>query len=133
MIGIKVLKNNDDIKKVAKVILINEKKEVLLLKRSNYLEKYANEWDLPGGHLKLGESLVQGLTREVKEETGLSIKNPTYFTKIEDHLHFFTALFTKQKILLSSEHTEYKFFNKEQLDIKEKFQKIAFNAIEGSK
>jgi 8-oxo-dGTP pyrophosphatase MutT (NUDIX family) len=31
--------------------------------------------DLPGGHLKVGEGVEQGLIREVREETKLEVKN----------------------------------------------------------
>jgi len=47
--------------------------KVLLLKRSDYVDKYAREWDLPGGHLQEDESSEQGLQREVEEETGLEL------------------------------------------------------------
>lgn len=30
-------------------------------------------WNLPAGHLKLGETLTQGVLREIKEETGYSV------------------------------------------------------------
>ena len=41
------------------------------------LEKRADNgmWCLPGGAIELGETLDQALKREVKEETGLDIKN----------------------------------------------------------
>ena len=32
-------------------------------------------WTLPGGHVEKGENLVQSVIREVKEETGLTIKD----------------------------------------------------------
>lgn len=31
-------------------------------------------WCLPGGHLEAGESVTEGLVREVKEETGLDVE-----------------------------------------------------------
>ena len=73
MIRVKIVPN--DIKTVAKVVLIDDSNRVLFLKRSNYMEKYAGEWDLPGGHLKSNESLSAGLKREVEEETGPKIEN----------------------------------------------------------
>ncbi|MED1138109.1 NUDIX domain-containing protein [Bacillus paranthracis] len=35
---------------------------------------YRNRYDLPGGSLEEGESLLAGLHREMKEETGLKVK-----------------------------------------------------------
>ena len=130
MIKLKVMKiDKEDVNKVAKAIILDDSGRVLFLKRSNYVEKYANEWDLPGGHLKRGESLEQGLEREVKEETGLTIKDSTYFRHIEQNLHFYIAKFSKEDIILSNEHTEFKFFNKSELKKSEKFQKIALDAL----
>jgi len=45
----------------------------LLLKRSSTNKKFAEQWDLPGGHLKMGENTIDGLIREVEEETGIKI------------------------------------------------------------
>ena len=36
-------------------------------------ERNGSEYALPGGHVKIGESLEQGLIREYKEETGADI------------------------------------------------------------
>ena len=37
-------------------------------------DKNGSEYALPGGHIKIGETLEAGLVREYKEETGVDIK-----------------------------------------------------------
>ena len=126
MIRVKIMPN--DTKTVAKIILVNSKNMVLMLKRSSYVEKYAGEWDLPGGHLKKNENLITGLTREVKEETSLTIRDPKFFKQLEN-IHFFKANYDSQEVSLSHEHVDYKFLDKNELDLKEKFQKVAFEVL----
>jgi 8-oxo-dGTP diphosphatase len=45
--------------------------KVLLVRRRQ--EPLKGEWSLPGGALELGETLQQGVVREVLEETGLIV------------------------------------------------------------
>lgn len=45
-------------------------REVLLIRRR--YPPNAGKWSLPGGYLELGESLVEGVLREVREETGVN-------------------------------------------------------------
>jgi len=45
---------------------------VLLVQRGR--EPLKGKWSLPGGMLELGESLTQGVAREVQEETGLDVE-----------------------------------------------------------
>lgn len=127
MIGIKIVP--DDTESVAKVVLVDQKNRVLFLKRSNYTKKFAGDWDLPGGHLKPNESLEAGLSREVKEETQLDVREPVFLLKI-DNLHFFYAMYDSQDVKLSYEHTCYRFFSKDQLNSSKKFQKVALKALE---
>lgn len=51
------------------VIILNEQNEVLLQKRHDGF------WGLPGGLMDLGESYEEAATREVFEETGLTVEN----------------------------------------------------------
>jgi ADP-ribose pyrophosphatase YjhB (NUDIX family) len=44
----------------------------LIVKRAH--EPRRGEWSLPGGHVELGESLVDAVRREIKEETGLDVR-----------------------------------------------------------
>ncbi len=129
MIGIKIVKN--DSTEVAKIVLIDQKQRALFLKRSNYVKKYAGEWDLPGGHLKEDENIIQGLKRETKEETQLEIREPIFLMKL-DNLNFFYERYNSQPVKISHEHTDYKFFSIKELDKSEKFQRIAIKAIEES-
>jgi len=117
-----------DSKKVAKIVLFNKKGEVLMLKRSSKSKKHPKEWDLPGGHIKKGENLNQGLEREVREETGISISGAKFYKK-DKHKYFFYSKYKKNKIQLSDEHSEYAFFDSKRLDPKEKFQKIALEVL----
>ncbi|AFU16688.1 Mutator mutT protein (7,8-dihydro-8-oxoguanine-triphosphatase) [Bacillus cereus Rock1-3] len=50
--------------------LTNEKNEVLLTK----VHWRADTWEMPGGQVEEGEALDQAVCREIKEETGLSVK-----------------------------------------------------------
>ena len=45
---------------------------VVLIRRSK--APLLGEWSLPGGRLELGETLEQGLRRELREETGLEVE-----------------------------------------------------------
>ena len=101
----------NDVSTVAKVVIIDNKDRVLFLKRSNYVDKFAGEWDLPGGHLKGNETLFAGLEREVEEETGLSISEPNLIGT-DNNLHFFYCNYDSQPVKISHEHTEYRFSTK---------------------
>ena len=130
MIRVKIVPKDSN--KVAKVIIIRDDGCVLMLKRSNYVDKYAGEWDLPGGHIQVGEDFVVGMRREVKEETNLDIKNYTFVDNI-DNLNFYHSSYPEnsgQSIKLSHEHTEFKFFQKKDLDPLGKFEKMALKALE---
>ena len=46
--------------------------KVLVVKRK--YEPLAGQWSLPGGTLELGETLQEGVAREMREETGLEVE-----------------------------------------------------------
>lgn len=127
MIRVKIVPKDSN--KVAKVIIINDDNHVLMLKRSDYVDKFAGEWDLPGGHIQVGEEFETGMKREVKEETGLTIEDCTFVGKI-DNLDFYYCQYPEKPIKLSHEHTAFKFFSKNNLDSSGKFEKMALKALE---
>lgn len=53
--------------------LIYEGDRILL---QNRVKKDWQGYTLPGGHVEHGESIVDAVVREMKEETGLTIQNP---------------------------------------------------------
>ena len=55
---------------VSGVVVLRGGGIVLVQRRHPPLE---GQWSLPGGVLDLGESMVEGLVREVREETGLVV------------------------------------------------------------
>jgi mutator protein MutT len=100
-----------------KALIINNKGEILIIKRSQNVGK-SNLWDFPGGRLQIGEGLRTALLREVKEETSMTV------TKILMPLNIVTLLNGANKdnqilriiylceakgdIKLCTEHTAYK-------------------------
>ena len=57
---------------IALLALINEKNEVLISLRKNK-EEYDGYWEYPGGKIESGETLEQGLVREIREELNIAI------------------------------------------------------------
>ncbi|MGA3134611.1 MAG: NUDIX hydrolase [Terracidiphilus sp.] len=57
---------------------------VLLVRRGS--EPLRGQWSLPGGLLELGESLTNGVVREVREETGLFVE-PVELIELLDRIH----------------------------------------------
>jgi ADP-ribose pyrophosphatase YjhB (NUDIX family) len=57
---------------------------VLLVRRGN--EPLKGHWTLPGGLLEVGEPLLNGVVREVREETGLTVE-PVELIELLDRIH----------------------------------------------
>ena len=129
---IKINITDKDSKRVAKVIIVDDDNRVLMLKRSNYVDKYAGELDLPGGHIKVGEDFNKGIHREVKEETDLDISDPVFVGKLEN-LDFYTCKYSGRPIKISHEHTGFRFFKQKDLNPANRFDKMALKVLEGTK
>lgn len=51
--------------------------QILLVLRNN--EPFKDHWALPGGHVDFGETPDNAMVREVKEETGMDVKEYKFF------------------------------------------------------
>ena len=53
-------------------VIWNEKGEIVLIRRGN--EPRRGEWSIPGGRVEWGETILEAISREVREETGLEVE-----------------------------------------------------------
>ena len=122
--------------------MLKDKDEYLIVKRSETDDFYPGNWEFPGGHLEDGETLKEGLSRELKEEINFDLLiNPVlthYYDEIKNEnnhcihvieLDFIINVDKKDlNIKLSSEHSDFKWVKKDSqlLDeyIKDKFSNI---------
>tara|TARA_Y100000310_G_scaffold327680_1_gene394409 strand:- start:102 stop:1349 length:1248 start_codon:yes stop_codon:yes gene_type:complete len=106
----------DDTDDVAKVIIFNENNEVLVLKRASHMKWSPGNWDLPGGMIKKEESAKQTVKREVKEETGLTIKNIIEVGNVNQITIFEANVDSDNKeIKLDDENEDHKWANPEEI------------------
>ena len=64
-----------DFHRTAHIWIINNKKELLLQKRSSSKKTHPNCWDISGaGHIRAGETVIEGAIRELEEELGVKTK-----------------------------------------------------------
>ena len=62
------------VKREISVIILNDKNQILLQKRSENKRSYPNMWALCTGHVEENESFKEAAIRELKEELGVNIK-----------------------------------------------------------
>lgn len=116
-----------------KAFIVNLQGEVLVIRRaqSNTLSKI---WDLPGGRLDYGETIREGLVREVQEEVGLTIEviaDPlnitTFFPQAKRTNQVIRIIYlcsANGNIVLSKEHEEYRWIDPQ------KYQEFNFPDLE---
>jgi 8-oxo-dGTP diphosphatase len=66
--------------------IVNEKNELLLMKRGKASKLRVGDWIIPGGTVEFNETISAALKREVKEEVGLDIAIHSSLVHVEDIL-----------------------------------------------
>lgn len=100
-------------------VIVNTLSQVLLLK-ANYAD---GAWGLPGGGLDVGETIHQALYRECLEELGCTVYidylSGAYFhSAVNSHAFIFRChLSENAQIQLSDEHSDYHWFNLDELSL----------------
>ncbi|RJR31668.1 NUDIX hydrolase [Candidatus Parcubacteria bacterium] len=63
----------------ADLIVTNNKKQILLVKRAKTQKEFPDCWSFPGGGCETGETAEEAIKREIKEELNCKIKKLQYF------------------------------------------------------
>ncbi|HRH24112.1 MAG TPA: NUDIX domain-containing protein [Candidatus Paceibacterota bacterium] len=109
-----------------KALLRNTEGRVLLLKRSSRYGVVEGSWDIPGGRIDVGTSLMENLSREIHEETGLTAVSHPKLIAAQDLLpkenmpnHVvrltYVAEVSGEPVLDGTEHTEYRWVSFDEL------------------
>lgn len=104
---------------VTTLCLIYDEERILL---QNRVKKDWQGYTLPGGHVEAGESIVAATIREMKEETGLTVKHPQLCGIKQFPIEggrYLVFLFRAKEFegeLVSSEEGEMKWIRRDELD-----------------
>ena len=96
-----------DSDKVAKIIIKRGKTAL-------FLQKDTGEWELPGGHLHVGEKSRSGAKREAMEETGIRISKLKTIV-VTKNFKLYAAMPRNNKVKLSNEHVDHAWVTKRQV------------------
>jgi 8-oxo-dGTP diphosphatase len=105
-------------------VVINDKNEILLVKNPN------KGWEYPGGIVEIGETVPQGLIREINEESGVDVeiidiigiysntKKKKGYNGVEEVPTIvnidFICKYVSGELAISEESSEVKWFSKEE-------------------
>lgn len=125
--------------RTAHVWIINDKNELLLQKRSASKKSHPNCWDISGaGHIRAGETVINGAIRELKEELGVQAeeKDFEYIATIKSAKNPKNMEFGYVYLLRCNKKIEeYTFFDDEVSEVKyvyfEQLEKMVEEKIEG--
>ena len=97
-------------------IILNSKREILISKRSEFKEKFLFMWECNGGAVLAGETSLDGVVREIKEELGIILdKEDGIYIKTAQNNYRFKDIYLFVKDI---EIEDIKFTDKEAIEAK---------------
>ena len=109
-----------------KAVIVDDQGRILIIREANTYVEGTNigRYHMPGGRINPGEPYLEGLAREVREETGLTVKigQPIYVgewwpeikgVKNQIVAIFFVCQYTGGKVKLSEEHDDFQWIKPE--------------------
>lgn len=115
-----------DLQVGVKILLQNKKGKYLLVKRNPAKYPEVREtWDIVGGRIDPGSSLLKNLRREVKEEVGMELSGKPKLIAAQDILripgkHVVRLTYTGKAVgeprLCGDEHVEVRWFSRRELE-----------------
>jgi ADP-ribose pyrophosphatase YjhB (NUDIX family) len=124
-------------------LIYNPKGEVLMVRTP----KWSHRWGIPGGKIKFGETAVDALQREIKEETNLRIED-IQFVLVQDCIHSkefyrdehflllnYTCVTRDSEVILNEEAVEFRWVTPQQtlkMDLNQP-TRVLLEAVRGGK
>lgn len=108
---------------VVAAIIINNNKILCVQRDTNIFEYISRKYEFPGGKIEPGESKVEAIKREINEELKLEILVQDEFMTVhhqypdfELRMHSFICQAKNISLLTLTEHVDYKWLKKYELD-----------------
>ena len=107
---------NDEFALAVKAIIINSKQNILISKRALNKKIDPGKWEINGGSCLAGETSLQGVIREIKEELGIDLSSVkgTLYKEYCEHPFFYDIWLFK----LDIEIDQLKFLDAEVIEAK---------------
>ena len=99
------------------IIFDEQRKKILLLKRSEREDIGVGTWEGVGGTVEAGESLEEALRREIREEAGISVEveNLAYVSYVGTMIILvYYCVLKSGDVTLSEEHCEARWVEKQE-------------------